>query len=453
MTLRYARAAVPAGQAGARWWTIGLIALTLGACGDLRAQTPPAPAPPSLDLAALLWEAEANSPYVAAALSRRDASAAVPSQIEALPDPIAGVSYTNAGLSTWTLGDDPDSMLTLSWIQEVPNSGKRRLAVDAGRAETEVLSRRADIVRLDLASRIKQQYAAVYRIDRATAILDTNRQLLESFLRTARIRYETGEGLLENVLKAQTEVSVLDVQLAHLAQERRSVEADLNRLTGRSSAAPLDVALVLPPVVPIGSDETPQLEAEALAHAPEILAARAEVHRGEARLEASRGQAKPDFLWGAGFGYREDLDPMIMGSFGWRLPVYQKHKQAQGIVQSAAELDVSRLDAAAMHLSVTAETRDLAAQATRATAILKLYEDAVIPQARSALDSAAASYGVGRIDFKTLLDDFGALLRYEIDLETQRAEQVAALAGLERLTGRVLVPVAGAPRPAVEGRP
>jgi len=144
---------------------------------------------------------------------------------------------------------------------------------------------------------------------------------------------------------------------------------------------------------------------------------------------------------------------MIMGSFGWRLPVYQKRKQAQGIVQSAAELDVSRLDAAAMHLSVTAETRDLAAQATRATAILKLYEDAVIPQARSALDSAAASYGVGRIDFKTLLDDFGALLRYEIDRETQRAEQVAALAGLERLTGRVLVPVAGAPRPAVEGRP
>ncbi len=448
MTSRYEGASVPARPAGKRWWTIGLIALALGAGGDVRAQAPLQPDPPRLDLAALLWEAEANSPDVAAALSRRAASVAVPSQTEALPDPIAGVSYTNAGLTEWTLGEDPDSMLTLSWMQEVPHSSKRRLASDAVSRETEVLSRRADLVRLALASRIKQQYAALYRIDRAASILETNRQILESFLRTARIRYETGEGLLENVLKAQTEVAVLDVQLVRLAQERLSVEADINRLVGRSSPAPLGVASVLPPVVPPGSDETAQLEAEALAHAPEVLAVEAEVRRGEARLEASRGLAKPDFLWGAGFGYREDLDPQIMGSFGMRLPVYEKRKQAQGIVQSAAELDASRLDAASMRLSVAAETRDLAAQAARAAAILKLYDDSVIPQARSALDSAAASYGVGRIDFKTLLDDFGALLRYQIDRETQRAEQVAALAGLERLTGRVLVPVEGAPRDA-----
>jgi outer membrane protein TolC len=343
-------------------------------------------------------------------------------------------------------------MLALTWLQEGPHASKRRLAGDAVRSEADVLSRRADLVRRALASRIKQQYAALYRIDRSIAILDTNRQLLESFLRTARIRYETGEGLLENVLKAQTEVAVLDVQLVRLAQERRSIEAEINRLAGRAAAAPLGVAAVLPPVVAIGDEDTPLLEAEALAQAPEVLALEAEIRRGEARLEASRGQSKLDFMWGGAFGYREDLDPMITGMFGLRLPVYEKRKQAQGIVQSSAELDASRHDAASMRLSVAAQTRDLTAQAARAAATLKLYDDAVIPQARSALDSAAASYGVGRVDFKTLLDDFGALLRYEIDRETQRAEQVAALAGLERLTGRALVPVEGAPHPA-EGRP
>jgi len=420
----------------------GFMALTAGIV-DLRAQDPVSSGT-ALDLAALLREAEANSPDVAAALSRRAASEAAPSQAEALPDPVAGISYTNAGVTDLTLGEDPDSMLVLSWIQEVPSPGKRRLAGEAVRRETDVLSRRADLVRRDIATRIKQQYAELYRIDRSAAILDTNRQLLDSFLRTARIRYETGEGLLENVLKAQTEVSVLDVQLVRLAQERASIEADMNKLLGRVTPAPLGVAATLPAVEPIDAGDAAQLESDALAHAPEILAVEAEVRRGEARLEAARGLSKPDYMWGGGFGYREDLDPQVMGLFGISLPVYKKSKQAQGIVQSSAELDASRYDAASLRLKVAAEARDLAAQAARATAILKLYEDAVIPQARSALDSAAASYGVGRVDFKTLLDDFGALLQYEIDRETQRAEQMAALAALERLTGRVLIPVEGA---------
>lgn len=411
--------------------------------GDPRAQDATDPGPP-LDLAALLREAEANSPDVAAALSRRAASEAAPSQAESLPDPLAGISYTNAGVTELNLGEDPDSMLFLSWIQEVPSPGKRRLAGEAVRRETDVLSRRADLVRRDIAARIKQQYAALYRIDRSAEILDTNRQLLESFLRTARIRYETGEGLLENVLKAQTEVAVLDVQLVRLARERTSIEADMNKLLGRVTPAPLGVASDLPPVEPVDDEDIAGFEADALTHAPEILAAEAEVRRGEARLDASRGQSKPDYMWGGGFGYREDLDPMVTGMFGIRLPVYQKNKQAQGIVQSSAELDASRHDAASLRLKITAEARDLAAQAARSAEILKLYEDAVIPQARSALDSAAASYGVGRVDFKTLLDDFGAMMRYEIDRETQRAEQVAALAALERITGRILIPVEGA---------
>ena len=421
----------------------GLIALAPGA-GDLRAQDAHPTERSPLDLAALLREAEANSPDVAAALSRRAAVEAAPSQAEALPDPIAGISYTNAGISDMTLGEDPDSMLFLSWIQEVPSSDKRRLSGDAVRRESDVLSRRADLVRRDIAARIKQRYAALYRIDRSASILDTNRQLLESFLRTARIRYETGEGLLENVLKAQTEVAVLDVQLVRLAQERASIEADMNKLLGRVAAAPLGTAASLPAVESIDNEDVSQLESDALERAPEILAVEAEVRRGEARLEASRGLSKPDFMWGAGFGYREDLDPEIMGMFGMRLPVYKKNKQAQGIVQSSAELDASRYDAISLRLKVAAEARDLAAQAIRASAILKLYEDAVLPQARSALESAVASYGVGRVDFKTLLDDFGALLRFEIDRETQRAEQVSSLAALERLTGRVLVPVEGA---------
>jgi outer membrane protein TolC len=182
-----------------------------------------------------------------------------------------------------------------------------------------------------------------------------------------------------------------------------------------------------------------ELEKEALDHSPEILAMEAAARRDEARLHLAQRQLKPDLMWGAAYTNRGDLDPMVMGMFGLRLPLYRERKQTQGIVQATFQLQAAKQNVSAARLGVMAEVRDLAARVNRAEALARLYKEGVIPQARSSLESAAASYGVGRIDFLTLLDDFTTLLNYEIDYEVQRAERVAALASLERLTARSLV--------------
>ncbi len=394
-------------------------------------------APPPLDLASLLEEAEKNNPEIAAASSRKSAIEAVPSQMETYPDPLASVSYTNETLTDFTLGETPDSILTFAWTQEVPYPGKRRLAGNAARGEAEVSAQRLDLVRLAVLSSVKQAYADLYRIDRTTVILTENRGLLVSFLDTARARYEVGEGLLQNVLKAQTEISKVDVELAKLTQERISAQSALIALIGRDRDETLGPAVALPESA--AAIELTALEQEALSHSPEILELEAAARRDEFRLDLARRQLKPDLMWSAAYMNRGDLDPMVMGMFGVRLPLYKDRKQAQGIVQATHELEGTKQEAVSVRLKVLAEVRDLAARASRARTLERLYAEGVIEQARAALESAAASYGVGRVDFLTLLNDFTTLLGYEIDYETQRAERVFALAALERLTARALV--------------
>ena len=46
---------------------------------------------------------------------------------------------------------------------------------------------------------------------------------------------------------------------------------------------------------------------------------------------------------------------------------------------------------------------------------------------------------MGRAEFLTLIDDFRAVLGYEIEYEAQRADHLVALARLEPLTGASLV--------------
>jgi len=75
---------------------------------------------------------------------------------------------------------------------------------------------------------------------------------------------------------------------------------------------------------------------------------------------------------------------------------------------------------------------------------VELYEKGVVVQARAAVASAQASYGVGRIGFLDLLNDLTVLLAAHLEAAAQAAERMQAAAVLEALTGRTLIE-AGAP--------
>jgi len=393
--------------------------------------------PSQLDLVSLLREAEANNPEIAALRLRHQAGAFLPGVAEVPPDPVVSVSYLNDTVTGFTLGQSEFSNLTFSWTQEVPYSGKLYSGGEVASREVEMVGSRLDAARLGVAAGIKGAYAGLYRIDRSASILSERRNLLVSLMQTARARYETGEGLLENVLKAQSEITRLDLETERLKQERLSASAALNAMAGRSEDRSLAEAVVLP--VAVQGIDLRALEAEALARSPEIHEREAAVLRDEARLDLARMQLKPDLIWGAAYQNRGDLPPMVMGTFGLRLPIHRERKQVQTIVQVGLETDASKQEVFAVRLRVAAVVRDLAARASGAETLSTLYREGLIPQAQSALDSASAAYGVGRADFLTLLNDLSTVLAYEIDYEKQRSDRVAALAALEPLTGRELV--------------
>jgi len=408
----------------------------------------PASADEPVDLALLLAAAEAANPEIRAFEQRLHALEHVPSQAEAPPDPLASISYTNESLSELTLGSADDSNLTVSWLQELPYPGKRQLAGDVARIEIEVAAQSIETVRLRVRAEVTSQYSELYRLDRTRAILEESRKLLTSFEEATRARYETGEGVLESVLRAQTEITRLDARLATLAQDRRSAVAALNAVCGRSEDTRLGPTMTLPPTRWV---DRRTLEQMALHRSPELLTLEASVRRQARRVDLAQKNLKPDLMWGASYANRGGLDPMVTGMFGVRLPLYRKNKQTQALEQTRFEQEAARLDLESRRIGVLAEVRDLVARAERAESLTTLYRDGVLPQERSALDAAAASYTSAQVEFVTLLDVFRSLLDDEIEYETQRAEQVQALAALEALTAARLVLVGDEPSEATVG--
>ena len=77
--------------------------------------------------------------------------------------------------------------------------------------------------------------------------------------------------------------------------------------------------------------------------------------------------------------------------------------------------------------------------ASTSNRLARLYRDTVLPQARLALESSMASYQTGRVDFLSVVTNFGTVLEYEMSYVDELASYHTAVSRLEEMTGTPLV--------------
>ena len=403
----------------------------------LPATTFAAEAPAPADFGALLREAGANSPALRAAAARLEAAGRVPVQANTLPDPEVSISYTNDGLSSFTYGESEFSNLALTWRQEVPHPGKREQAAEVAEESARVAATELERARLEVVSAVKSAYADLYRLDRTASFLDETRLALATLAESARRRYEVGEGVLETVLKAQTEILRLEAEMDRVSSDRRGAEARLTATLGRAEDTPIGPVAVLPGWNWPADAEDP--ERAAVAESPSVAVLQAAARRAEAKAQLARIDLKPDFVWSGSYQSRDGLDPMVTGMFGIRLPLHRGRKQEEALLAAEAEFRAAQQDLAELRLRTRAQVRDLTARFHRADRLVTLYGEGVVPQARSALESARTAYGVGRLSFLDLMNDQVVVLEARIQLATEESARLQALAALEPLLGRELI--------------
>ncbi|MEX2467759.1 MAG: TolC family protein [Gemmatimonadota bacterium] len=439
-----------------------LTLLTVGAAGirsqDAHAQT--------VSLESLLAEADSASPQIEAARSAAESAAARVPQAGALPDPMIGIGFMNIPVADPGLGNDMMTMTQLQVSTRLPWPGKLGLQEDiAGlRAETAEweVRRVRDRVRAD----VKAAYFEIYFVDRAIAVTTRNGSLLADFADLTAVRYGVGTGRQPDVLKAQVERTRLADQGVVLRARRVRAEARLNALLGRPSntrvpATELPEAVRLVALDDAGTGSTftsavldtsalddssgapgtsslpslAELQRLALEHSPAIRAQEMRV-AAEERTRSLAGTAKrPDVSVSAGYSFRRGLGDFFNVMVSAPVPIFAGRKQNQGVVEAEALVEERRSALSATIDAVNGEIASLAADLRRARDQLTLLNDGILPQARTGLSSATASYRVGGVDFLTLLDAQVTLFRHELDYHRLLSDFATNLAALERAVG------------------
>ena len=446
----------PAPHRGKRWRSHAIPAIAAACvCAFATSVANPQEAAPPADvgqarglaLAAAVEIALSSNPHYAAMLAQARALQEIPPQAGALPDPTIGLNAMNLPVDSFSLNREPMTQLQVTFSQAIPYPGNRRLLVDAAQYEADAGFARVEDTALTLAARVRTTWWRLFQQDRALQIVEQNQALMRDFIEIAQSKYRVGDGLQQDVLLAQLELSrLLERELRALAM-RSQTEARLAELLDRAPGE--RIALPQTPANPRLPDvpTVDELLQSAVANHPALAADNALVDAARARLDLSERYTRPSFSVGAGYGYRQGEDPLRGGDrsdfvsfmFNVSVPLYAESKQRRAIEQRNHEVSQRRFMLRHTLGSIQSAIAAHRAEYEAAREEVSLLETAIIPQAQQTVTSMLAAYQVNEVDFLNVLNSqltlYNSQINYWETLGTAKAAlaELAAAAGMEVL--------------------
>ncbi len=408
----------------------------------------PAAADPSAGILALedaVALAIEGNPGLAGTQARAAALAAIPSQAGTLPDPMLSLNALNLPTDTFDLDQEPMTQLQIGIDQALPFPGKLGLQERAAEFDATAAASNVDEARLQLIDKVKQGWWQIFYLDRALEIVSGNQDLLRQFVEIAQTKYKVGEGLQQEVLLAQVELSRLLDRHIELQGMRRQQSARLNALLYRNAGTAVVLQEQVDERLPVLRPEQ-ELYARAAAARPLLELKRQEVEAARTRHELARRDRYPDFKLGAAYGFRQgdNTDGSARADFaslrlGVSLPLFAGRKQDRAVDQRSSELQQKQYalqdELAAVQAAISAAFADY----QRASEQVELFRTGIIPQAQQSVASMLSGYQVNKVDFLNLVRAQITLYDHETRYWKSFSEAHQALARLAAAVGEEVI--------------
>jgi outer membrane protein TolC len=379
-----------------------------------------------------------SNPEIKASQARWQAFSERVRQAGTFEDPMLMLKIQNAMVRD-PLAFDRDVMTAkvIGISQMVPFFGKRTLQRESAEKSAEGERWAFEERKLELRRMVKETWYRLYFIDRSLAIVEKNIGILDDVTRFTESIYAVGQGLQQDVLKAQVERSKMEDMRISLRQQRRSQEATLNALAYR----PMATSVPIVPEVdlsPTTFDET-ELEKLATENRPRIRTLMTQVEKARVNSKLADKEYFPDFTFSLEYMQR---DP-AMGEQGYdmygagltfNLPVQRERRHAM-VAEADSEIRMAQEELKMLQNQIRYSIADSLARLERSRKLADLYQNGILPQAGHSLEAAMASYRVGKADFMNVLDSQMALFSFEREYHNAVAEHQMQLAQLEGAVG------------------
>lgn len=328
---------------------------------------------------------------------------------------------------------------------QFPFPGLLALKGEVISAEVRIREKAYEIAVRDMVSEMRMAWHDYFFVQHSIEINQDTQNLLRDLEGVARKKYEAGKAELNDVIKAQVELSRLSNDLITVEEEFKTAIARLNSLMNRAPDAPLgapqdagDQELKLP---------LDQLYPLSLKEEQELRMIELEIEKMELMIRMSAKMTFPDPTRGASYfedrsgllvgppremaTFKRDPMPMPRFWFGSDDAYLRELKEDVGAMKEKlrSKQDLLHFEIKRSHYTLDASQRQR-----------DLYQTNLIPQAKKALEASRTAYIAGKVNFLSLLDAERVLLEFNLNYHDSIREVRMNLARLERAIGKRIVP-------------
>ncbi len=394
-----------------------------------------------LPLQSALDIAVQDNPNLAQIQARSEALAAIPSQVGTLPDPIIIFNAINIPVDTFDTRQEPTTRMQGGISQAFPFPGKLALREEAATYEAEAATYDVTEARFRLLRDVKKTWWTHFYLDKALEIIVANQNLLRQFVEIAQTKYEVGEGLQQDVLLAQLELSkLLDTEI-RLTGALDKTKAQLNALLDQPANLIFKIPLDPQEKLPTLQKESLLFE-EAESYRALLASRRESIHAAQSRLDLANKDYFPDFKFGAFYGGRQDSlagqerADFLSLKLSMNVPIFAATKQRKAVDQRTSELMQQRYTLQDQWNNVRADISSAYSEFHQTKNQVVLFKSGIIPQARQTVASMLSGYQVNKVDFLNLVRSQITLYNYEIRYWKAFTQANQALAQLTAMVGK-----------------
>lgn len=384
-------------------------------------------------------------------LTLQDLLAEVHKQAPPLSVQRAAVGVAEAGVGVAGAWEDPVASFMVEevpfrkgtgmnpmWVYRLeqpitPLFGRRRYAKEAARSFVGAEEERLRRLDWDLQTRAVDGFYELWMNEEMNRLISAQIELLRRMLASARARYKAGLMMAHHdVLRTETEIAVMESELAALSDERHAIAAMLNFLQARPPEQPLGEP-VLPDRKPIPSVS---MLADVAVQSPEIKTAEAMKNQMEARQELAASMYYPMVMVGGMYQQRTGGMPDTVGAMvGLNVPIFWWDRQNKELAMANAMVLQAEEDRRAMLLMTQSSLQSAVSRALAAERLLEALEKAALPRMRETVAASQADYVSGRGDFLDALEAAISLLGLEIERVRAVVRREVARFEISRVVG------------------
>ena len=399
------------------------------------------PALSDAELATLEQTAVDQNPRLIRLYQEYQAATARSQYVNKLPDPRAGANVFGNPIETASGSQRANMNLSqmIPWLEKL-NADQQRACFEALAIRSEFAAERLRVV-----AGVRTGWYRLYVIDRQIETAKANQELLESLIDVANARIATGKASQGDVLLGTLEFSQVEERLLTLRKQRKSVEAEINRLLAR----PVETSIQSPAELTVSVPELTVAEIHQLAlnAQPEIDAARLRTQATRWGIESARLSRRPEFALSASYFVTDNNRPpstvVNVGQDPWALgvqvsvPIWRDKYDA---VENEANWKHQAAHRSVDELSDRYEAMilDLLTEAQRAAETANLYRTTILPQARQTLSADQDSYSTGAVEFDRVIRDYRSVLTLELGYQKAIGDLAIANAMLQQVAGQDL---------------